>query len=141
MRARSRRVATSSSGISSSEAGTPAAAATASRASVSQASISRMLGQRSEPGGQLVQAPGAGEGGRRRPGGLLIANGRERGGGVDRCDSPVQAQVLRLGREAPRLERGLEGPVLAQDVRRLLGADARRARKLVGRIPAQRDEI
>src|SRR5205807_1989767 len=76
-----------------------------------------------------------------RPRGKLIFEGRERGGGVEGCYSPVEPQVLRLGREAPGGECGLERPVLAQDVGGLLRPDSRGAWEPVRGIAAQGDEV
>ena len=50
--------------------------------------------------------------GRLRPRRCWSCEGRKGGGGVHRRDSPVEPQVLRLRREAPVGERGLERPVL-----------------------------
>ncbi len=52
------------------------------------------------PLGERLHAPLAGKRGRLRPGWGLVAQGGERGGGVKRRYSPVEAQVLRLCRES-----------------------------------------
>src|SRR5204863_6402043 len=94
-----------------------------------------------ESAGEGAQAELLDVGGRLRPRGCLVVEGRDGSGGVQRRHSPVEAKLLRLRGEATRLERRLERTVLAQDVGGLLRPDAGRARELVRRIPAQRDEI
>ena len=73
--------------------------------------------------------------------GRCACEGRKGGGGVHRRDSPIEPQVLRFRREPSVGERRLERPVLPQDVGRLLRADPARARELVRRVAAQRDEV
>src|ERR1051325_7297531 len=91
--------------------------------------------------GELVEAPLPNERGRLCPRGILVCEGRERGRGVQRSYSPVEPQVLRLGRESPSGQSSLERAVLAQDVCGLLGPDARGAGELVRRVSAERDEV
>ena len=69
----------------------------------------------------------------------LVVEGGERGGGVQRRDSPVQPKLLRLEANRPGRERLLERAVLASSVG-LLRADAARP-AAVGRVAAQRDEV
>src|SRR4051794_32269025 len=71
----------------------------------------------------------------------MIVEVGERGGGVYRGDSPVEAQILRDRTEAARVERGLQRPILRQDRRGRLRPDTRRPGQLVGRVAAQRDEV
>ena len=75
------------------------------------------------------------------PGRLLVVERRQRRVAVHRRDVPVEPQRLRLGGEAALLERGLEAAVLAEHRGRRLRADAARARDLVRRIAAERDEV
>ena len=79
--------------------------------------------------------------GRLRPGWGLVAQGGERGGGVKRGYSPVEAQVLRLCREAAGGECGLERAVLLEDGGGGLRPDSLGAGDLVRRVAAERDEV
>src|SRR5207247_1451271 len=99
------------------------------------------LGARREALGHLVHAPVTEEAGRLRPQWGLFFEGRERGRGVQRRDSPVETQVLRNRRESSSLQSALQRSVLAQELGCSLRPDARRARQLVRGVAAQRDEV
>src|SRR5256714_7219300 len=90
---------------------------------------------------QLADAPRPDERGRLRPGGRLVCQCGDRGGGVEARDPVVATQLLRVRREATGLERGLERLVPAEDLGRLLRPDPRRAGQPVGRVAAERDEV
>ena len=72
------------------------------------------FGSRGQALGHLVHAPVAEEAGRLRPERGLRFEGRERSGGVQRCDSPVEAQILRDRTESSRLQRALQRAVLVR---------------------------
>ena len=90
---------------------------------------------------EVLQPPPFHQGGRLRPRWRLVSEGRERGRGVHGRDSSEQPQLLRLRREASGFERRLERAVLGEQRRRRLRPDAFRARQLVGRVAAERDEV
>src|SRR5207253_1775186 len=104
------------------------------RSSASQPSTSESLVFRAlrEPPRELAEAPRVDEGGRLRPRGRLVLERGNRRGRIERRDPPVEAQLLRVGREATRLERRLERAVLGEDLRGLLRTHSGRAREPVG---------
>ena len=73
--------------------------------------------------------------------GSWSSSGGKRRLGVHRRDVPVEPERVGLGSEAALGERSLERPVLREHRGRRLRADAARARDLVGRVAAERDEV
>ena len=77
----------------------------------------------------------------RLPVGAVLRQRRQRRRRVERRDAPVAAERLRLGGEATGLEQRVERPVLREQGRGGLGADAACARDLVRGVAAERDEV
>src|SRR6266487_6411324 len=64
-----------------------------------------------QPLGQLGHPPPTREGGRLCPRWVLVLEGREWGRGVQRGNSPVEPEILRLLRKPPGRQRVLQGAV------------------------------
>ena len=73
--------------------------------------------------------------------GVTSGSGRERRRAVHRRDATVETKRVGLRREAPFLEHRVERSVLRERARPPASARFPRARDLVGRIAAQRDEV
>src|SRR5919109_3365540 len=95
----------------------------------------------SNAAGEIREAPRLQERGRLRPGWGSILEGRERSGGVECGDSPVELQLLPQIWKPSCVQSGLERAVLIQDRRCRLRPDPGRTGNPVRWVAAKGDEV